>query len=525
MIQFHAIVCNTAIKSIPRTAWRFTRLLSSATVNPEQQAAPPKPKLKSITAEQNINNVSSHAIDLIEPLPQQSSLDPSLLTNAKSVNDLLQLVEVTDLSHKDSQQLMDAIVDFMQKNNLALREIETDDRFYMLQQIIASKKWADKHKELTAMYGSLSTSEMIKAINRLAFNKLKDIPTIKYLMNEIAQYSAQLTIAHCIHLMNSMVVFDFQHKVLLNKICKQITNNNSNTSAETFLSLAVLFSKLRYRDNHVLDVICTCVLYKDQFHDPHKISTLLQTLAHLSYKPAKVEVFINQKVYPLEEQNFGDKVKWLNLVYSLVQFNMATPVHYESVFSQQFLQQVNKTGGWNHSNKLKLLNIQASAKIHFGQDWSLPDLSLVADINETVPHVSRYKQVLLTCLDETLKDILPPDTEHVTNVKTDMGISIDAVCYVNDQGQYVSSTAENSRRVAFILCTLADYCRGESVLVGHIKLQERLLKENGYIVVILSEKHFSSSDILLKRAKYVHLEVQKASLNKPEETDSQSKTS
>lgn len=58
-------------------------------------------------------------------------------------------------------------------------------------------------------------------------------------------------------------------------------------------------------------------------------------------------------------------------------------------------------------------------------------------------------------------------------------------------------------RIAIVIHTYNNYCKGVKDLIGKIKLQNNLLSHRGYQVLNISYQHFSFQDKLHKRTEFL----------------------
>jgi hypothetical protein len=98
---------------------------------------------------------------------------------AKSINDLLDLVTITNLSRNNALKLISHITNQINSGKSQLPNIETDDRFICLQKILkANDKINVGTKQLPndlLQYSELSTPAMIEARDFISINYVLNI--------------------------------------------------------------------------------------------------------------------------------------------------------------------------------------------------------------------------------------------------------------------------------------------------------------------------------------------------------------
>jgi len=95
---------------------------------------------------------------------------------AKSINDLLDLATITDLSQNNALKLISKITNQINSRKSQVSHIETDDRFIHLQKILKNNNNINT-KQLCddlSQYSELSTPAMIEA---------RDFTSINYVLN------------------------------------------------------------------------------------------------------------------------------------------------------------------------------------------------------------------------------------------------------------------------------------------------------------------------------------------------------
>ena len=172
--------------------------------------------------------------------------------------------------------------------------------------------------------------------------------------------------------------------------------------------------------------------------------------------------------------------------------------------------------------KMKLLNINAAAKLKDPSNEALPETSEVFSV--LMGH-SKSKMILVNGLADALKGLFNSPNHLRMNVDTKMGFVIgeccvgiagerclnsnvvaDAECVLDKKLNplNVGETHAKAHRIAIMVQDFHDTCQGDDNQVNGITaLSYRLLRESGYDVLPMPYNEFNTSEKILKRVQYL----------------------
>ncbi|XP_017891493.1 FAST kinase domain-containing protein 4 [Ceratina calcarata] len=525
MLQFNSTVFTIATRCTSRLLWRLNATLTTnaATKTTEQQQQVDN-NLKPSLQGKEIDTVSKFN-ELKTKLCSDLNVDPSIsskIQNARNVHDLLELMKTPLLSQNNIVKAMGTISFWVNKNNVkedgrnVLKSQEKSDN--VLESKCSSELKVENVEEDMSRYCDLSTSEMIKEVNKLALLRDRNIPLLNYLFQNIMEYNKVLNAGACSSLMYSMSILNYSDERLLKKICTDLisikgTNGGDETLGDiphvTVVSIMKSMAYVRYRNNHFLDVICKDIVNAKSRYKTKQIASVLLSLATLGYDSKHTGDIIQKYKPQLTLETLGHS-NWLNLVWCYVVFNRAQSLQVESVLNDKFISKVMFHDPKRKlSYQLKLLNINGYAQ-HVLKNYSGPFLN-----TDTVPYVvstrSKQKEKYVSALESTLKNMMPSTAHFRMNVNSKMGFLLDAELYVDSNFKpMVANEVDNTRKFTKIAMLMVDYydtCLGNTDHQGLIKLYTHLLRGKKYEVLCISYQNFGVEDKIERRITYLRRQL------------------
>ncbi|XP_014479961.1 PREDICTED: protein TBRG4 [Dinoponera quadriceps] len=527
MLQFSASLYSATARLTPRSSWRFTALIannSSTAITSEQPAASIKedegPKYakmqKHILQKEEQHKLKEMGSQIKINLPEISENDKFVekFQTAESVNDLLDMAMLPNLSVPNALKLISQITNEINSGKSQVTNIETDQRFVHLRKIVKTNGQIKFDSETSndyddlSKYSQLSTPAMIAMIASLREQGKRNTPLLRMLSYNIVKYNMKLNVKQCATLLYSMAILNFPDKVLLEKVMADLlqclpTSTNAATNKYIITSLGFL----HYKNEDVLDVFCDTLFNTSVEYKLHHYSSILQTFAALCYKSQKANTFIKdfaQQVNPF----LVSSAEWLDIVWSLTVLNFVQQRQVESVLHSTFTTKLNDSSKLNVSKKLKLFNINAFAQ--FGmKDYKGPFLDKDSAMFVDIPLIrAKSKQTYTDALSETLKNLFPSQSHYKINVDTNMGFLLDAEYRMDEKHKPIAvenwnEQSKDVRRIGIVVHDYHDYCRGQSDLLGSVYLYTQLLKAQGYDLLTISYENFSIQDKLEKRINFL----------------------
>lgn len=531
MLQFSTMLCTATARLAPRSpAWRFTALVacnSSTAVTGEQPAASVneddgskfskvqavlQKEEKQKSKETDIRTIL-RATEGINGRKKRSSENDTVFFKqfqaAKSVNDLLDLAVLPNLSTSNALKLISSITNQINSGKSQTLDIESDERFIYLRKIVkggSEMKTQETSLNDLSKYSQLSTPAMIAVIASLREQGQRNTPLLKMLSYNIVKYNTTLDLKQCATLLYSMAVLNFPDKVLLEKITSDLLECiPESCNAAINKSIITSLGFLRYKNVDVLDAFCDTFFKKSMNYKFLDYSSILQTFAALQFKSQKANLFIEK--FAEHANPFQTSwIEWLDIVWSLAVLDAAQTSHVKFVLQPAFLEKLHNSQ-LNISKILKILNINAVAQFVL-KDYEGPLLEKDSEFHNVSIVRSKEKQMYINALLETLTEVLPSSSYFKINFDTNMGFSLDAEYRINDQHRLMKVEDWNEQsnivqRIAIMVNDYHDYCIGQNDLIGSAYLYTQLLKARGYDVITISYQNFSTQDNIKKRANYL----------------------
>ncbi|KAM0735946.1 FAST kinase domain-containing protein 4 [Formica fusca] len=525
MLQFSATFYTATARLTSRSSWRFTALIasnSSTAVTNEHSAA--SAKEDDATKFSDIQNNIPHkeekqksentGIQMKYYLPgkrwfsENDTIFSKQFQAAKSINDLLDLAMLSNLSMTNALKLISSITNQINSGKSQIVDIEADERFIHLRKIVKFGNKIKTSNDDLSQYSQLSTPAMIKVIESLREKGKRHTPLLRMLSYNIVKYNITLTMKQSANLLYSMAVLNFPDKILLEKIASDLLECiPKSTNAVTNTSIITSLGFLRYKNEDVLNAFCNTLFKKSINYKFQDYSSILQTFAALQFKSESASSFI--KNFAEQSDPFHmSSAEWLDIVWSLAVLDYVRPRHVEFVLDPTFMERLIGSSKLNISKKLKLLNINAVAQFVL-KDYKGPLLNKDSEVFNNIPLVrSKEKQMYIDALSETLTKLLPSSSYFKTNLNTNMGFLLDAEYCINDQHKLIkvedwNEQSKNVRRIAIMVHDYHDYCRGQNDLIGSTYLYTKLLKAREYNLITISYENFSIQDKIDKRVNYL----------------------
>ncbi|KAL6422068.1 hypothetical protein ACFW04_010850 [Cataglyphis niger] len=525
MLQFSATVYTATARLTSRSSWRFTALIasnSSTAVTSEHSAVSTKendttkfsdiqnniPHKKEKQKSESMGIQTKFYLSEKRWFSENDTIFSKQFQAAKSINDLLDLAMLSNLSMNNALKLISSITNQINSGKSQTVDIEADERFIHLRKIIKFGNKIKTSNDDLSQYSQLSTPAMIKVIESLREQGKRHTPLLRMLSYNIVKYNLTLTMQQSANLLYSMAVLNFPDKVLLEKITSDLLECiPKSTNAVTNTSIITSLGFLRYKNEDVLNAFCNTLFKKSINYKFHNYSSILQTFAALQFKSENASSFIKNFAAQSDPAKISS-AEWLDIVWSLAVLGDVRPRHVQFVLDSTFIEELMGSSKLNVSKKLKLLNINAVAQFML-KDYKGPLLNKDSEVFNNIPLVrSKEKQMYIDALSETLTKLLPSSSYFKTNLNTNMGFLLDAEYCINDQHKFIkvedwNEQSKDVKRIAIMVHDYHDYCRGQNDLIGSTYLYTQLLKARGYNLITISYENFSIQDKIDKRVNYL----------------------
>ncbi|KYN20953.1 Protein TBRG4 [Trachymyrmex cornetzi] len=541
MLQFSAMLYTATARIAPRSSWRFTGFVacnSSTAVTGEISATPEDnnanfSKIEAVVQKEEEQQPKDTSFQTTFHMTEERNGRKKRLNDsntvffkqfqaAKSVNDLLDLAVLPNLSTSNALKLISSITNQINSGKSQTLDIETDERFIHLSKIVKNDESDEvkiyKKSNNLSKYSQLSTPAMIEVITSLREQRDRNTPLLKMLSYNIVKYNIALNLNQCATLLYSMAILNFPDKVLLEKIASDLLECvPKSKNAALNKSIITSLGFLRYKNTDILDALCNTLFLNSMDYKFLDYSSILQTFAALQHKSLKANSFLEkftECVSPFQTS----WIEWLDITWALAVLGVVEPRHVK-ILLDPVLVEKNAFNQLNISKILKLLNINAVAQFVL-KDYEGPFLNKDSEFNNVSIARSKEKQMYINALLETLTEMLPSPSYFKINFDTNMGFLLDAEYRINSEHRFIkvedwNEQSNNVQRIAIMVHDYHDYCIGQNDLVGSQYLYTQLLKARGYEIITISYENFSVQDNVKKRVNYL-----KQCMNRIKETKS-----
>lgn len=525
-------------------------------------------KLKDVKGRKNnIVAAAFASLKSVEAPPRtRPSLDEAIIA-AGSVESLLSIATEPQVSRRHALRIVSRLADWTTSGRAKLADFEADNRFVKLCRLLGRglphgsqnfEKEAAGFGDLAMVLGvtgddeaaklvaGISLNQMIRIMSSLAQKQRRSTPLLRSLAFNMARQTEKLNVKDCADLLYAMAVLNFPDDMLLEKTCEDLCECvTSNQKPAVIGSILTSLGLLRYKNKEVLDVLAKWVADNVSICRPHDLTALLLTLASVFHTPSNADHLFNALLPHVTAQDMPNPSLWLDVVWSLVVLDRATPQHVASVLDPEFYMKLtvntDKNQSVNVASKLKLLNINAAAQLA-ASGYEGPVLPSDSDIY-SVPLVrSREKQLLVASILDSFSNLLPSATYLRSNINTGMGFLLDGECVLDSKcnplpvtgevakpskvdsqkspdtpldrksvetsqvpgSRGTARSAQKGTRIGILAWDYRDMCRGSPEPNGVAVLCMKLLEQSGYKVLSIPHTKYNPRDKLMQRVQYLN---------------------
>jgi len=380
-------------------------------------------------------------------------------------------------------------------------------------------KLEDRLAELAEDFPPSDLAAILKA---LAMSKRRNVPLMKALSFYLTKHRGLLDIKQLADALFSLNRLSFRDPVTLETICSELETKLADTGAEgaaVIRSVLTSLGQTRFLSSSLMDAICLWYQSREKV-EARDMVTLLVTLSNLNYKPPAHMEMLKQFASSLEPGPFRSlkryELVWLDVVWAMVSLDLVNHFHLDSVLNSSFHNLLLYSGdNKNMAASLKLLNINAAAKL-LHPDYQGPVLNVEEDpllrdmkISPGLPKVQLRQKVL-----EAFASIAPPPRFLNLDVNSLLGCQIDGELVCDSKGSplpviELNKTPEGASKVALLVASFQD-CIINGSESGATALNVRLLRANGYKVILVRHDMLQPDMTVVARVKFLELMLQSA---------------
>ncbi|XP_069674964.1 FAST kinase domain-containing protein 4 [Periplaneta americana] len=501
----------------------------------------------------------------VESTKRSPSLDDHIAA-ADSVESLLSIAEGPQISRRHALRIVSQLADWTTSGRVKLADFEADTRFIKLCRMLGRglprgssgvEKETSGFGDLAVVLGvtgddeaaklvaGISFSQMIRIMTSLAQKQRRSTPLLRSLAFNIARQTDKLNIKDCADLLYAMATLNFPDELLLEKTCADLCECiTSNEKPAVVGSILTSLGLLRYKNTEVLNELADWVVKHLDVCRPQDMTSLFLTLATVYHVPDNADDVFSTILPHVTMQDVPNPSSWLDIVWSLVVLDRATPQHVASVldpgFCSKLVVNTDEKQRISVSSKLKLLNINAAAQLKVA-GYKGPLLAPDSDVRNVPLIRSREKQLLVASILDSFSNLLPSATFLRSNIDTGMGFLLDGECMLDSKcnplpvanevtksksiesekkliataerktgsatnvaGSHstVGTTAKGTR-IGILAWDYRDMCRGSSEPNGVAVLSMKLVEAAGYKVLSIPHTEYNPREKLVRRVQYL----------------------
>ncbi|GJQ84445.1 hypothetical protein Trydic_g15661 [Trypoxylus dichotomus] len=434
------------------------------------------------------------------------------ISSAQTVNEILSISEGNSVSRKHALKVISVLADWSLQGKAKLPEFESDPRFVRLCRILIKANGKQNRSiarsedlstilnitaddEAAKLVTSISLPQMVKVMSTLTQKKRRSMILLRALSFNITKNTTTLDLKQCSDVLYAMAVLNFPDVNLLERVCSDACKGISDNLQKSSVLGSILTSVglLKYKSNDLLEAACEWIEKHASVCRSQDLFALFITMAVLNYEPANADGFFKKLIPQLSEAEANKPIVWLDLVWSLVLLNRATPELISTVFSKEFINSLNNAQDEQSiAHKLKLLNIDSTVR-YLMPNYQGLNLDVVPEIRNT--QVSRVS-----------------DKHIKTKINTKLGFYIDAECYFDTKCNPIlpenyNEDSPEQKKIAVIALDYHDMCKGSTEPTGANNLAIKLLSTLGYRVLTVPYTEYRLKDKLVDRVKYLEMKL------------------
>ncbi|XP_023328867.1 protein TBRG4 [Eurytemora carolleeae] len=366
--------------------------------------------------------------------------------------------------------------------------------------------------------------DIVNILTSLGKTGRRNMPVLRSLGFHLAKKRSFLDIKQIADILFAFNRVSFKEQDTLERILSSLEPLlSTNNKTAVVRSILTSLGQLKLSNPPVLDAVCDWFdkrLSETRGVEPRDISTLLLTLANLNYTPPEREQFLKKCSSLVKREDFlslprGEQI-WVDIVWSLVNLNIATSEQISSVLENKFFTKIIESD--DKYTSLKLLNINAAAQL-LNKDYKGASINLTENghLSEISLSPSVQKTKLKKFMFETLSTLFPPPRFISEDVKTGLGFTMDAEIIVDsfakplqiEQYSVLPGTnkppkelPKGATKVALFINPFQESLIGGG-LTGTTNLNVRLAEAKGYRALVLDYRTIDASMKTISRVQKI----------------------
>ncbi|KAK9693132.1 FAST kinase-like protein, subdomain 1 [Popillia japonica] len=537
MLKFTRIVQNTkgVVQNLSRIHYSTASSVELKNVNSEDVKVSNDPASKNKNPKSILqfrNSMVAAAFASLEKESRNEIQTPqtdSQIASAKSVDELLAISQGNGVSRNHALKVISILGDWSLEGKVKLPDFEGDPRFIKLCKMLmrtnvrANNRTMARSEDLSTilsitaddeaakLVASITVPQMVKVMATLTQRKRRSMILLRALSFNITRSTTALDLKQCGDLLYGMAVLNFPDENLVQRVCIDACKGIGGDLQKSAVLGSILTSLglLKYKDNAILEASCQWMETNTSLCRPQDLFALFMTMAVLNYKPLNEDNFFKKLLPQLSQTDAPKPIVWLDLVWSLVLLNRATPELINTIFSKEFISSLNIVDEQSIAHKLKLVNIDSAVR-YLTPSYTGSTLDIVPEIRNVKLLRTKDKEEMSTSIIECLKNLIS-EKHFKTKVDSNMGFYFDAECYFDNKCNPLLpenyKSLPEQRKVAIFALDYHDMCKGSVEPTGINVLAMKLLAAQGYRVLPILYTEYRSRDKLVDRVRYLEAKL------------------
>ncbi|CAG0897293.1 unnamed protein product [Darwinula stevensoni] len=475
-----------------------------------------------------------------------SSLARRMAENLRRMNASL-IIRILDfvVSYPKQQQtpeqrrLLEACV-----NNLQLRWVEFSNLKHVLavlkhHSLFTPEFLTNVQDKTMELLDKESPQNLSKVVCTLANVNRRPAPLLRALAYHMTKQELKLTARQLSEVLAALYRLSFPDHPLLDRIATELRPQISNIqSVNVIRSILTSVGLLRWRHTGLIQNLCEWMRENTGRCSTSEWVALLQTLASVSYMPFEADSIFQDKLAELEQGQMSN-AEWVNVVWSLIVLDKASPKQLNSILDPKFF-----LSSADLVHRIKLCHIcqyiRLSGLVQIPEDMmnmlceffeayilcsprSAESELLSLRVRDAIgifipsPKFLKSKTTSTICLPLDAEFIMdrngnPLPCENAQSSKLPSGAS--------KRSHTPCENALNSKplppgasRVAVLMWDYKDFTVGNQVLTGHAMLTRKLLQMAGYVLLEVPHMDFQYKN-MDAQVDYLKLKVNQISGNR-----------
>ncbi|XP_021962538.1 FAST kinase domain-containing protein 4 [Folsomia candida] len=438
-----------------------------------------------------IRSIAMFAHTIVQPSPGNKSTDAVALSDSK--------IDIVELAIHTIQRRWVEIVSGQDFNSS-----------FKIFQFLDEETRGKLEDRAVEMVPTFTPSEMRQLFVSIAGQKRRPTPLLRTLAFHFAKCVDSSSAKDLIELIYALNELTFADPVLMENILSNLCPEVPTIQNPALISsLVTSIGQIRYKHKAIMRILNEWMVQHVKILRPFDCAAWLLTCAVLNHSTENTKMLCEHFKAVLSPKTSSGHVEWINIVHSLLVHNSHTNELLASVLSPEVITSIENMGLKSSKSKIKLLNINATARHQAKSGYKGPFLTEKTESQWASTNLSTSDKKLAGIALDTMSSFLSPEKYLTLNQKLPCGVFADAICMLNKNKEPVSHMESKRNKTtpyqpaALVIEGYAAMTLGCKEPTGQTVLNRSLLEKEGYIVITIPYTELSQSEKLIKRAKYL----------------------